>query len=141
MTEQLPYWTPPIVNIISRVEYEIPISGAIGANLQGTILSGIITIPFKITGVRFIFPDNAINNVRAYLLYATDDNTSTTGTPTGTNVFSRYSPTAYFVGHDAIINAYCNIDINDNRTRLKLHINNLNNWATIIQVIVSIRRL
>lgn len=122
----------------SKEIYAIPLSGQCAGLTQLTIVGSPITIPHKVIGADIYFPDTTIHNVRVYLLKSSNSATSTTSVPEGSNIFSRYAPTSYFIGHDELVKITCRIYDESIINRVKLHINNLNTWASYIQAVVYV---
>lgn len=90
-----------------------------------TIVSRSIPYPFRLTEVEMVFTDDALNLIRHYWLYSHDTNTSISDVPSGNNLFSRESPTPYFIGRGIIKRLRCSIEVPEADMFIKLHTHNL----------------
>lgn len=120
---------PPKLTLEPKRMFEIPFSGNVLAATQLTLLSGVIPFQFVVKGVTMVFNAEAMNQIRHYWLYGTDDVGSTTGVPSGVNIFSALTPVGYFTGHATIRKVDANILIPLSNARIKLHTDNLMNSA------------
>jgi hypothetical protein len=124
--------------MVFKAQVNIPFMGTVGASTQLTLVSGMITFPFKIVGAEITFRDDAANSLRIYVLVSANTNTSTTDVPPDTNAFSQYSPTPYFVGEGTIKRASCFLPAFKGGMYIKVHANNLNAYAQTINATVTI---
>jgi len=131
----------PKIEAFVRREIEIPMSAAIAAASQGTIVTGLITFPFKVVKVKMYFRNDAANLVRCYWLVSESSTGSTTGIPPGDNLFKESVPLPYFVGEDEIREVLCYYEDEDGNKHIKLHVDNAHTIAQEVQATVTIRRL
>lgn len=137
----LPRYEAPLIEIEDKPEYEIPFIATIGATAQGTTVISGLSKPYKILEARMYFPDDAVNNVLIYWLIARDGEGSTTGIPTGDNMFSPFATLQWFIGHADLVTIRGNIDITVLDTGLKMHVINNNAYAITMMSILKIREL
>lgn len=111
----------------------IPFHANVGALAWGGQSSGTINAGYEILKVTNIFLDDHVFNVEYRWLLGGTNQVSITGVSEGNNIFSPWSPNAFFVGHDMIIPAFCNYLTTENRSYLKMCIYNGNAYAVDVE--------
>lgn len=99
---------------------EIPFTGTVGTLTYLTLLSGMITYPFRITRAKMVFPYSAANLVEHRIYYSRTPSAPTTGWPTDVNIFGREAPVAGFIGEGIIKVVDCNVEVPETGFRLKM---------------------
>lgn len=117
----IPIFKAPVLDLESVKVVEIPFSGLVGAGAQLTLVSNMITYPFRILQCKMVFDRNARNLVHHYWLYAGDREGSTTGVPSGDNIYQKETPLGYFLGESLVRTVNSAIDILEVRRFIKLH--------------------
>jgi len=117
----IPIYKAPVLNLESKRIVEIPFTGTVGANAQITLVSNMITYPFRVTQARMIFDRNARNLIRHYWLHSGEREESTTGLPSGDNIYSRETSLGYFIGQATVRIANSSIDVLEGKRFIKLH--------------------
>lgn len=126
------YQVPPI-EFVPKRSWDIPMSGTVPGFSQATIVSGKITFPFRITRVRMWFRNDAAYSVLLYWLVSPNSTGSTTGIPSGDNIFAYAAPVPYFAAEDTVIEALSNYEDPDGNKYLKLHA--VNGLAVLMDVL------
>ena len=75
------------------------------------------------------FPEEADNNVIHGWYVSRNRTVSTTGTPDGTNVFGRSTPTANFVGKAIVREAHSNLEFEETMLYVKFYTYNGNAYT------------
>lgn len=138
---QLPPFQVPPLKLEPKRQAEIPFRGTVGAGVFLTLVSGLISYPFRIIQVKMIFTDVANHLVEHRWFVDTNINQPTTGFPTGQNLFSRESPSAGFRGKALIRVVPCNLEFPDGDLRIILGTQNLSNYAYIFDCSCTIQEL
>jgi hypothetical protein len=99
---------------------EIPFTGTVGTLVYTTLVSGIITYPFRITRVKMVFPYTARNLVEHRVYTSRTESAPTTDWPTDMNIFGREAPVAGFRGEGIIKVVDCNVEVTEPGSRIKM---------------------
>ena len=115
----------PKFELSDKRQVELNFEGLVGAGAWLTFVPcPRIPYPFRVVLAKMVFTNEANNLVRVYWLTSTDDNPSTTGIPTGDNIFRKENPIQYFVGKAIIKRINANVEIPERNMFIKCHINN-----------------
>jgi len=120
----IPIYKAPVLDLDVKSTIEIPLTRTIGAGAQDTRVSGMITYPFRIIQTKMFFGRNARNLIQYYWLYSSENSESTTGIPSGKNIYTKLTPLVYFIGEAEIKTINSQIDVLDKDQYIKLHIVN-----------------
>lgn len=131
----------PKFTLVDKRMVEIPFVSTIGAGVHLTLLSSRIPYTFRIIQAKMIFTDDAANLVRHQWLTSSNASISTTGVPSGDNILTIESPTAYFIGRNVIRVINANIKITEINKYLKLYTFNGNAYAYNINCSMIIQEL
>lgn len=126
---------------VAKDYLEIPFSATIAAATQNTIVVGPIMFPFKVTGVEMIFGADAADNLRYYWKVARNRQGSTTGVPSGRNIFGWMAPHGYFHGTGITKRANTSFKAREDEHYIKCHVNNLNAYAQAVNASLSIEEI
>lgn len=137
----IPEYTPPILQVVKKDEYALPFEVIVGATAQLALSSTQIVFPYTVREVITYFPDDAINNVRAYWLVGTTNSTSTIAISEGSNLLAPLNPVGYLIGHADRISIALRRTVTLRSSYIKLHINNLNAYGVTVFGTVRIRVL
>ena len=116
----------------------IPFTSAIPASVGLTLLSSRISFPYRIVEVEIIFRNDAVNNVNVWILTSPNTSTSITTPPPDTNVFSPFSPSAFFLGEGLVKHLNLNYQPPEGDEIIKVHAQNVCTWPQTVNVTVTI---
>lgn len=116
----------------------IPFISAIPASVGLTLLSSRISFPFRIVEVEIIFRNDAANLVNVWILTSPNTSISITTPPPDTNVFSPFSPSAFFLGEGLIKKLAINYTPPEGENIIKVHTQNICTWPQTVNVTVTI---
>lgn len=106
-----------------------------------TIVSGLITYPFRITNVKMIFTDDANNLITHQWFVATNPSVADPAAPSGTDIFLGTPPVSNFAGKAIIRNVMCNIEVRQRSTYLKLYAVSTSPYAYFVNCTITIEEL
>jgi hypothetical protein len=134
--------TPSPAPIIAKEQprHVIQFGGlALGAGAQITGVSGGITFRYRIVKVKVFYLDNAVPDLRYYVLVGSTPGGSTTGLPEGDSIFSPYSTTLFLRGSQGMRECEPMLIVDSTRSFLKVHCWNVDpvyacDWAAEITI-------
>ena len=135
-----PFKAPRFEMVGKRVA-ELPFSGTIAAGGFLTIVSSMITYKFRILKVKMIFTEDANNWIVHEWLISGNRSTSTTGRPSGTNIFGRESPVSSFAGKAIVRNIACSIEVREERNYIKLYTRSTSPYAYFVNGTITIEEI
>lgn len=131
----------PKFTLEERRIVEIPFFGTVAAGLFLTLVSGMVTDPFRITRLKMIFDEKSNNLIQHSWWTARDGQGSTTGNPSGDRLGARESPTGVYVGRGIIRVVDVNLEFPEGRRYIKMHTFNGLGVAYIINGSCTIEEL
>jgi len=114
-----PRWKP-----VDKRQVELNFSGTIVNGAFNSVVAGPIPYKFRILLAKMIFTDDANNLVEHGWYISANNSVSTTGPPSGDNVFGRENPTQLFIGDNLIRVANCNVVVDQVNMYIKLYVHN-----------------
>lgn len=117
---------PPVPRYqpIDKRQVEINFNGTLATGAFLSVVAGPITYRFRIIQVKMIFTDDANNLVEHGWFISSNAGVSTTGFPSGDNIFSVESPATLFVGKHIVRIANTNVKIDEINRYIKLYTHN-----------------
>lgn len=134
-------FTAPPFEVPPRRRVEVPFSGTVAALGYLTLVSGMITYPFRIVKAKMFFTDDAFNLVEMRWFISRSSNAPTGDFPTDDNVFGRESPTAGFIGRGIVRVVDCDIEVPGGMVHLKLSAYNGNAAAYYLNGSITLEAL
>jgi len=134
-------YVAPKFELLTKRTVEIPFTSIINTLTHLTLVSGMIPYPFRILQCKMIFTDDANNLVQHAWLTSGNISVSTTGLPSGDNIFGVESPTAVFIGKGIIRRVNTNIEFISPRLYIKLYTYNGLGYAYRINCSIIIQEL
>lgn len=131
----------PTFEMVAKRVAELPFSGPIAAGAMLSLVSGMITYPFRITRVKMIFTEDANNWIVHEWYVSANRSVSTTGRPSGVNIFGRESPVSSFIGKAIIRKVQCSIEVREGRQYIKLYTNNTGPYLYQINGTITIEEI
>lgn len=112
---------------------------ALAAGAQITGVSGQLGFRYRILKAKVFFLDNAVPDLRYYVMVGNTPGGSTTGLPEGQSIFSPYSPTTMIRGSQGARVMEPMLVVSEVRTYLKVHVWNADavfacDWAAEITI-------
>ena len=137
----IPQYKAPELELALKKILEIPFASAIAAGAHLSLVSGRIEFPFRVTGAKMVFTDDANNWIQHRWYVSANRSVSTTGTPSGDNIFSPKSPSAYFSGKGLIRRVYANREYPAIGLYIKLYTFNNSPYAYNISASITIQEM
>lgn len=131
------YKAPTFEEVAKRL-LTIPITSPIPATTHLTIVVGPITFRYRVLEGEMIFRNDAMDQVRYYWLVSRNRTPSTTGVPSGSNLFGYLAPVGYFVGTGITKRVFSGVTPGAEQEYIKLHTHNLNAFAQTINCSIQI---
>jgi hypothetical protein len=119
----------------------IPFNAVLPALTNITLLAGKIGFRYRVVEAEIVFTDDANNLLLVYFFTANNSSINNTVPPPDSNIFSRYSPTPYFIGEGLIKHVECNVLAGDNEFFIKLYASNLNNYPQVVNASIKIEEV
>jgi len=91
-------------------QVEIPFRIAVPTLGYRSVVSGLVSYPFKVVQAKMVFSEEANNLVEHGWFTDINDGVSTTGPPPGDNIFGREGAGAYFTGKGVVKTANTNVE-------------------------------
>jgi hypothetical protein len=132
--------SPAPIIFVERPRHVIQFGGlGLAAGAQATSVSSMIDFPYKILKVKVFFLDNAVPDLRYYILVGSSSDGSTSNVPSGTNIFGPYSGLIFIRGSQGTRIIEPMYDVKDATSFLKVHAWNLDpvyacDWAAEITI-------
>lgn len=131
----------PTAKLKPRRRAELNFSGTVGAGTHLTIVSSAIPYGFRVKEAKMIFTVDANNNIRHYWLVSSEPSESTTGVPSGDNIFARENRQSYFIGKSFIRKAVTSLSYPDAPLYIKCHTWNQGAYPYVINCAINIEEL
>ena len=97
---------------------------AVAAGAQQTSVSSLIPFPYRILKVKIFVLDDAVPDLRYYVLVDGTNSTSTTTLPTGVSIFAPYSGIQYIRASQGSRICEPLYDVRESESFLKVHVQN-----------------
>jgi len=113
--------------------------GTVSPGGEKVLCSRRITFPFQTRKLRVFFPLNTNRTVQVSFFVSPDAETPAAGKPTGTNLFSPYSPVDYLVGDDECKELEHTVEVKERGQYVKVYAVNTDVFSHTIdaQVMIS----
>ena len=137
-----PVFNTPEIQYPTKKQIVIPLAQAVlNAGAQQTLVSSLITFPFRIVQVKMFFSFTTQSLVRYYWLVSSSNDISNAGLPSGDNPFSGFGTLPYFVGEGIMRKEPCAYEDNVGKKYVKLHVQNNSPIAQPINASVVVQEL
>jgi len=131
----------PKFELFTKKVVEIQFTGSIGVGAYLTLVSSLITFPFRILQLKMIFGEEANNLVQHGWFLSGNSGVSVTGVPSGDNIASKESPNPFFIGKNILRVININIEVKEGRQYIKLYTYNANSYVYNINCSIVIQEL
>lgn len=136
-----PLFTVPKFVMERKRTVDLNFSGAVAAGAFLSIVGGSIGYPFRVVKASMVFTDDANNLIQHSWYVARDRGVSVTGPPSGSNIFGRENPTAFFVGKALVKTIVTNIEFEEVPVYVKLYTANTGTYVYTINCSLTIQEL
>lgn len=116
-------------------------SGTCLAAAELTLVSKRINYPFKILSFNASFALNTNRTLKLRCFISPDKSASTTGEPTGQNIFATLGEDSYLIGDDEQKNLKHEVNVRESGMYLKIHAENIDTFAHTVDAFIVIETL